>query len=358
MSHTRLLSATVATLLAGGMLLVLGHLNEWSVPQSVTTQGRIVPAAEWMLVKDSDGTLTTMLYDYASGSARSYAVSQFERGDAVEFTLNDRVMGNGPIGAGDTIGYIRSNETERRLAQLRGELTTAVAALNLSQAGQKESIVVAAERRLRYAHEQRNRQARIVERLEPQRERGFISAEEFDEAESALRLYELNISIAEAEVEAASTGDRHQQIDMDRSRVSALEQEIAMLERRVQDHTLVSPIAGRFRRSFSSDTLLIVSDVSSHIVFMPVRWQDRNRIEVGQQVTVTVQGDRTRMEATVVEIDSAVRTVSGQPTIVAVARLENSPFPDVAGITVRCTVSGDRIPIGTQIERFVSSLLM
>jgi hypothetical protein len=357
MLPSRLLSAAIATVVAV-VLLVMGHMNEWSVPESVVTQGRVVPAAEWVLVKNEDGTLTTMLYDYAGGSAQSYSVSQFERGDAVEFSLNAGIIGNGPIRAGDTIGSIRSNESERRLAQLRGQLTTAIAALNLSQSGQKEADVAVAERRLSYAQEQLARQRRIVDRLAPQRERGFISAEEFDEAESALRLHELGISIAEAELESARTGERYQQIDMDRSRIEAIEREIATLERRIDDYTLVSPISGRLRRSFSSDTLLIVSDVSSHIVFMPVRWQDRHRVRVGQTVRVSIPGDRTRMEATVVEIDSAVRTISGQPTVVAVARLENSPFPDVAGISARCVISGTRTPIAIHIERFVSSLLM
>jgi hypothetical protein len=357
MSQPRLLSAAFATLLALGLLL-LGHMNEWEVPQSVATQGKIVPAAEWMLVKNADGTLTTMLYDYEGGSARSYAVSQFERGDAVGFQLNEGIIGNGPIREGDIVGTIRSNETERRLAQLRGERSTAIAALNLSRAGQKGAVIAAAEQRFHYAREQQGRQERIVERLRPQRERGFISAEEFDDAESALRLYELNISIAEAELDAARTGERHQQLDMDRSRIEALTQEIETLERRLADYTLVSPISGTLRRSFSSDTLLIISDVSSHIVFMPVRWQERHRVEVGQAVTVQIPGDRTRMDATVIEVDSAVRTISGQPTVVAVARLENSPFRDVAGITVRCSVAGDRVSIAHHIERFVASIFL
>jgi hypothetical protein len=357
MAQTRLLSAAIATLVAIG-LLVLGHMNEWSVADSVTTNGRIVPAAEWMLVKNADGTLTTMLYDYEGGSARSYGVSQFERGDAVGFKLRDRLIGNGPITAGDTIGSISSSETQRRLAQLRGELSTAMASLQLSMSGEKESVVAAAERRLLYANEQRERQERIVERLRPQRDRGFISDEEFDEAQSALRLYELNISIAEAELDAARTGERHQQVDVIRARITALQNEIEMLEVRMDEYTLVSPIDGRLRRSFSSDTLLIISDVSSHIVFIPVRWQDRHRIAVGQEVTLQVHGDRVRMSAKIVEIDSAVRTIGGQPTVIAVARMEETPYPDIAGISVRATVSGNRVPIAHHVERFVASLLM
>lgn len=357
MVHTRLLSAAAATVLAGA-LLVMGHMNEWSLQQTVTTNGRIVPAAEWMLVKNTDGTLTTMLYDYAGGSARSYSVSQFERGDAVGFALNDHLIGNGPVASGDTIGSIRSSETERRLAQLRGDLATATAQLSLSLAGEKESVISAAEQRLHYAREQQARQSRIVARLAPQRDRGFISDEEFDEAESALKLYELSISIAEAELDAARTGERHQRVDVDRSRIDGLRTEIHALEDRLREYTLVSPIDGRLRRSFSSDTLVIVSDASSHIVFMPVRWQDRNRVEVGQSVRVQVPGDRTRMEATIVEIDNAVRTIAGLPTVIAVARLDDSPYPDIAGISVRCTVTGNRVPIARHIERFVASLLM
>ena len=58
----------------------------------------------------------------ASIVAISYGVTEFQRGDVVQFLLNPKMSNQKYVLAGDTIGWIVSNEEQRNLIQLKGEL--------------------------------------------------------------------------------------------------------------------------------------------------------------------------------------------------------------------------------------------
>ena len=198
MSRTRTvqLYSAVSIVAAGLLVFILAAGDNITFPERISTTGKILPAREWLLVKDSDGNLQSSLINYLTGAAEAYSVSQFERGDNVRFHLTRRVNGNGLIAAGDTIGYLSSNTTELRLAQLRGEIETARASLQLALAAQKESVIEEARQRVRYAEVELVRRQQLVDRIAPQRANGFISDEEYEIAAGELGLAEANLSIA------------------------------------------------------------------------------------------------------------------------------------------------------------------
>ena len=101
-----------------GVAVIVVLVVPFKVPYSIKTSGKLMPAKEWILSKGSDGRLIENLFDHQRGVSEKFSVIQFDRGDAVQFKLNDDLASNSTIVAGDTVGSIRSNEIERQIIRL------------------------------------------------------------------------------------------------------------------------------------------------------------------------------------------------------------------------------------------------
>ena len=359
MSRTRTvqLYSAVSIVAAGLLVFILAADDNITFPERISTTGKILPAREWLLVKDSDGNLQSSLINYLTGAAEAYSVSKFERGDNVRFHLTRRVNGNGLIAAGDTIGYLSSNTTELRLAQLRGEIETARASLQLALAAQKESVIEEARQRVRYAEVELVRRQQLVDRIAPQRANGFISDEEYEVAAGELGLAEANLSIAQAQLQSALTGAQPEQIELERARIASLEREIRTLVERQSLLTLTAPIDGMIRRSFAADTLLILSDAQRHIILIPIAWSSHAEVRAGNGVEVRIPGHGDALRAEVLEVDRTARVLQGRPIAIAVAELEDVADRDLIGLPVRCRVEGATRSLSDHVRRFFTSLL-
>jgi hypothetical protein len=86
-----------------------------------TTRSKVVihPTEEWELVRAIDGNLISVHKNHLNNYVKNYAYTEFQRGDAVRFELNQNIFDQQRINLGDTIGYLYSNEEQRRLIQLR-----------------------------------------------------------------------------------------------------------------------------------------------------------------------------------------------------------------------------------------------
>ena len=145
-SHLAVIIAVVA--LVGVLFLPI------SVPLRLVVPGKIMPAREWTLLRDQEGSIGALLRDHTQGTVQSYALNRFERGDVVRLTLHPAIRPRVYVEAGDTIASISSSETERQLAQLTGELSTVLASLEVYASGEKVSIVDKARTQLARAEEQ------------------------------------------------------------------------------------------------------------------------------------------------------------------------------------------------------------
>ena len=104
---------------------------------SFQTQSKVIvkTAEEWELSKTLNGNITTSFKDHITNSTKNYSITEFQRGDAIQFVLNDKVFNKSRIDKGDTIGYIYSNEEKRNLIRLKGDLKILYAELEFFTTG-------------------------------------------------------------------------------------------------------------------------------------------------------------------------------------------------------------------------------
>lgn len=347
---TRLILILLAVVVASLFFLPIQY------PYKIDGLAKIVPVREWRLIKGTDGLLLASLHNHERGMTEAYAVSQFERGDAVNFAIRSALQAGQQIAAGDTVGRIYSNEIERQLAQLNGELEVATAALAVTTEGEKASVVQEAEQRLAFARREQAEQQKIAERLERLYQQGLTSRELYEIEAGRLKLMEINIAIAEAQLQSAHTGAKREEIRLARSQIEALRREIAAVERRSAQYVFTSPIDGKIARLFSDDTLLTIYDTTAYIVFMPIEWQNYQYLAPLQEVNLQFSGADSQQSGRLLTFDRSVHNLNGRQVVFAALRIDNRQRL-LSGMLQKCVIWARPVTLWEHTKRFLNTIL-
>jgi len=326
------------------------------IPNSIEAIGRIMPCREWIITRGRDGLLMATLRNHVQGTVETYSVTQFERGDPVKFSFNRFINSGTHVSAGDTVGWIDSSEIERQLVQLEGELKTQRALLSMAETGEKESLIQEAEKRLEHAREQVEEQQKIVKRTKNLFETNFLPEQDYEIAKSTLRLFELNIEIAEAQLQTVQSGTKKEEIDMISSQINAFEKDIDALSNKYKQYNITSPLSGTVFEISSGDTLLIIGDTSSYLVTIPLQVKNRKYISNRQDVKVDIEGLGIPLYGRIVKRGNVVHVLNGNQVFIAIARLSTDNHDLLPGMFGKCSVICEPLRPREYIIRQVKSL--
>ena len=323
---------TILVITALALLLLLLPIR---FSYTIHVPGKVLPVREWLLQRSPDGNLAAVRYSYLDGMVEDYQTVQVERGDAGQFSVYPAIQAYRHIERGDTVGIFYSNEAERRLQELRGELQTARSLLAVNAAGEKPGIIEAARQQVGLAERRAREQRRIFQRQKGLHEQELVSLQELDAAQTASEVADLQEQIARAALQNASSGAKPEQIAYLQTRVAVLQKEIAVLKKRSEQFTLVSPMAGIVSPTFSRDTLILISDTTQQVILLPVRLAERAMITRDQ--TIDIQGGTSQgeMTARIVHIDHQVRRINGEEMLFVTALVADARRPLAPGSIVR-----------------------
>lgn len=329
-------SLILVLLVGAGMVGVLAWLPI-RIPNGLEVSGRVLPVQAWLLTRDPNGHLVATLHSHRAGAVVAYTAANVERGDLVDLSVDPALLQRGHVAAGDTVGVLLSGEGVYALAQLAGQLLTAEATVRLYETGEKAPLIEEARQRLLRLEEEHTRQAKAVARQQELHARALIPDEELELGTSTLRQMALAVAEAQAHLEAVQTGARPEQVALARAQVQALRDEMQALRQRLARNTFVAPISGPILHTASPDTLLTVADTSGYVVVLPVRWEDRARVAVGQEVRIHT--DAGTVSARIVHRDPAARLFGESAWLLVTAEVVGSPGGLLTpGLRVRCTV--------------------
>jgi hypothetical protein len=327
------------------------------IPYSVKAPGKILPAKEWIVVKGADGQVMTMLVDHVRGVTANYAVSSFERSDALQFTLRDALATGAAVAALDTVGYAYSSDTEQQLARLRGELAAAQAALALNSSGEKEAIVEEARQQVAQATTRAEEFQKTLRRQKTLYENRLISQDDFDAVQAQANLHAIAIAIAQARLQAVQSGAKKEQIELAHAHTRALQEEIEVVQQRAASLALVSPMGGVVRRAFFGDTLLVIADTSSYIVLMPVRVREGLYLAPRQPVFLRSRDVFNLPQAELLHVETAASVLQGKPVLPVTAALHAETSEVVPGLVVQCTIRCDGVSPAEYLKRKFQTLV-
>jgi len=309
-----------------------------SIPYSINAPGKIYPAKEMLFIKGPDGTLITEMKDNIRGLSTSYSAFQFIRGDAIQFSFNKNISNGAAVAVNDTIAFLYSNELERELIDLRGEIKVAQANLAVLETGEKKSIVEQSAKQVEYMKRQSAEQKRVLKNVEELYKKDLASQEEYELARSQSDLYEINIGIAEAQLQSVQTGVKKEEINLLRSQIKALQEEADALSKRFNNYTIISQINGIVNKPYKLDTLLIISDTTDFVVLIPVLWEERENLSINQSIQLDIPVYGKIGEVTISEIDNSVNLINNNQILIVTAKIPSEQAGMIPGLIVQSSI--------------------
>ncbi|MGV3642107.1 MAG: HlyD family efflux transporter periplasmic adaptor subunit [Adhaeribacter sp.] len=348
--------------LASVLLIALQQVNV-EVPYFISSQGQLLPIREWTLSGAQTGDLKSSFKDNRTGKLTSYAVSAFQRGNEARLSLHPRVYDQARIGQGDTIATIFTNKDEELLVQLQGELQVHQSEMLLNKAGEKAEDVRGFANRLALAREALALQQKITSRTEALYRDSLVSLQEFETAQNLLRSRQLEVQIAQSSLESVTTGSKPAQLDFIQAKNEATRQKIRQIREGLRDFVLLAPLSGvvvkkKDSNVLSDDVLLSVADQSAYVIFFPVPYAEKDYVQTGQAVRVSLTGTTRQCLGKVIGIDNTTQIVDGRQAFFVTALIEEQNLPVVSNTFLRVTVIGQPVTPRHYLARGVRSLLV
>ena len=329
----------------GVLILILILLLPIPLPYYLTTQGKIIPAKVWLLQRQTDGSLLVTLRDHLNNVVSSYTAYQVDRGDVLNFKLSPVLSLEGFVEAGDTVGQVQSNVINGEMARLRGALSVARSTLQVNESGEKESLINAARSQALLSREKAEVQQKILERQKDLYNRQLLSQEMYEITQGTTKIYDLEAAVAEAQLKALESGSKPEQIQLSLSEINSLKGEIEILEQRLNQCVLISPISGYLYTQFSPDTLFYIAD-TSQVAFMPIPMSGLTEVEVNQLVRVKNEASTGAIQGKIYRVDKMIQRIDTRQVFFAIALLDNSSSVLPVNEIVSCTIRGkNRTPL-------------
>lgn len=324
-----------AALLALGALVLILPIR---FPSVVSTFANITAANKWILQQGTAGQLIARSFNYRTGMSDGYRVSNFTSGSSIYFSLAPSLKPGQHVAVGDTVGTVYSSEMQERLIALNGQLITAEGQLAVNATGAKSAIVDAAQQRLQSAKRRRADYQATVARTQALFDDHLLPQGEYDLVQSTAHNLDDAIAIAQADLEAAQTGAKPEELALARAHIAALKDEINAISSRAAAYTLRAPIDGTIAPNFSGDLLLTILATSHYVAVMPIRWSDYSRVAATPNARVTIAGFSRRVQGQILTLNREVELQFGQKVVMATALLDSPPDDLLPGSLARCRI--------------------
>jgi hypothetical protein len=279
----------VITLISVVVAIIIYASTIIKVNYSISSRAVFMPALEYNLIRTPDGNLITTLKDNSVGVVKNYGISQFSRGDVVQFMVADDLIKNQKVNAGDTLGWILSNEQQKVLIQLKGELGILKAELDFYTTGQKPEDIQTSKEQWELAKEQLEIQKKLIKRNTKLFNDSVIPQQEYDIQLNNLKVKEIEVAIAEAKYLSISTGQKKEQERLILAKIKNIESQITQVSTRLAYFTFTTPISGMLIAQRGMDTIfggnvITIGNNDKWIGLVPVQLKERAFIHVGDTI--------------------------------------------------------------------------
>ena len=326
------------------------------VPYKINSVAKLMPAHQWLLSRGPDGDILTTTIDNLSGINNSYQLTSFERGESMILDINQNLRNGQQVNKGDTLGIIYSSSQQENLVELNGELQVLTATLKASTSGVKRTEVREARERLEMAKSEYTKQQKIVERLNKLLKKELIAEEDFQTASDELSVLEKGVNVREAELESSLSGEKDEQINLLLKQINAVENKISFLKKEIDlQNSIITPFGGRIERSFSQDTILVLSNYEMGVALVPVSIDEANYFNEGDEVKFISTNSENVLSGIVQAKQSIMQMIGGKQCIMVLATVHNISKGFISGIITKSEINCGSIPLITYLERNINN---
>ncbi len=326
-----------------------------TIPYSLNSIGKVFPHQEWRLMQDASGNITTTLADNKTGVRQLLQAFQFERGDLVsmELSFNDS---SEQIFAGDTLLKIKTIIFQDRIQQLTNQLLVEQALLKSALVGDKVAVISGARKQLESAQKALILHEKNYLTNKRLLDEGLISELEFRAFENAWELAKVDISIAEKALEDVNTGVKAEDVEVQRSNITSLNNQIAFLENQLTKYVVMAPFNGIRVPVMMPEEMLVLYNTDEYILQIPIKAEDIQFIGECKDISVTDIRTKRIYEANLLEVGSKVEIIGGRQVVFVIASvtLPANAVSISTGMAITCEISCQRINQREYIRRILN----
>ncbi len=326
------------------------------IPYKVKSKALLKPILVWELARTNQGNLVSKTLNNFTGIVESYSISEFSRGDAVNFILSDKLKNGTYVHKGDTIGVLYSNEQQSKMVDLQGALSILKAELEFFSTGVKPEDVRFIEEQLSLAKQELETQNILSSRAKALLADSVIAQQEFDIVFNELKIKELAVSIAEAQLSSVTTGDKPEQIKLIEARILATEKQLNQVIERLEYFTLKSPVIGEVIISNSfieSDVMLQIIDNSEYIGIAPIPSELKSLIPLNSKVCVLNGFSRQTIHGVLASFDNVSQMLQGRTVVYSTILFNDGNSHFKMGDLIEVEFIGDEM----QIHEYLKTVL-
>lgn len=329
-------------------------------PYNIRSQGIVFPVREWVLAKAGEGLLTHTLHDNLNQSISYHAITEFQRGDHGEFVLHDKVFLTGRVEKNDTIGFLRSNEEQRLLMQLQGQLEVNRRQLEAFAAGQRPEDVAVARERMILAEKEYETQQKLMERANQLFAEAVISPQDHELARNEYDIKRMALQISRSEYQAIQAGAKPEQLELLRAEIRAIEAQIEQMKTRFDAFTIRAPFSGIVLREgpemTTSVNILRIADDSAFFVVLPVETYQLSYIKTGQKVILTPENRAPSVQATVEIIGNSVQLINRRQNVFITAVLDEPLQHIFPGMILHAEIQTGKVSVREYAARLTRTI--
>lgn len=345
----------ILTVAAVFIVIIFIALIPVQIPETITAEGKILAANEWLMVRQTDGSVLISQRDNRSDFVKSYTAFQIDRGDVFQFMLDERFAGQRTISAGDTLGRIFSHRLYQEISRLEGLLGVAQANQKVLASGEKEALINQARNEYELNVERATVQAKILERQTKLYNDALISNEEYEITSGLARIAELEAQVADARLRALMTGEKPAEIQLASSEIYAASRELNDLKNKLSRFTMVSPIDGQISTAFSADTMLLVSS-TERVALMPIPDEYYHSVSDGQSFKAHDLSLDQYVSGTIGFKGTMLRKLGTGQVFFVVGNIEDDASIFPLGMIARCEIEARPKLLSQYISRFIKTL--
>ncbi|SNS31095.1 hypothetical protein SAMN06295967_10729 [Belliella buryatensis] len=330
-------------------------LKFFTIEYTIYSKGLIIPAKEWTLSRTTDGNFITTFKDNIKGLNTSFNVTEFSRGDVVQFTLSSKFIDNNKVSFGDTIGFVNSNEEQRRLKELEDNLEVLKAELIFFTTGQKPEDRDISQEKLRLAKIDLDTEKLLFERSLRLFKDSVITKQEIEVLENSLRLKEIEVLIRDAEYRSAITGDKPEQEKLIASKIIQSENQIKKIQERLANFIVLAPFDGYLiQNSFDIPDMMkiIVYEKDQMVSLVPIDIFDKKYLSFYNPVNIYLRSIGKNLDAEILKIDNVIHRINQKQVFFITAIFNTNEINHVGEIS-EVKISTEKISILEYLQRLL-----
>ena len=333
------------------VLLLIIIFSPFKVPYSFELSGRIYPTKEWKLIKETNGSLYSIMIDNMSGLKSHFTNYEFERGDIANIDINKKIQPESFVFKNDSVAHITTLLIDEQILNLQNQLLVEKALLKSNTSGLKNEDVDIAKEELNYANQKLNQQKLAFARYEKLYQDTVFTDKIYEEQVNLLQLAKIQVTIAEKKLRAAESGDKPEEINLIKTKIESLEKEIANLQLRKLSYTILSPMSGKVSLNNLPEELISICEPNKYILVAPVQVYNRQYLNDSTKITFNLPNFEKPISLSISQINDFVGIINNQQTILTKTIFETKKNSVSQGMIIHCKIICAPVTILEYIKR-------